>query len=483
MSEVARVAGPIACVGLALVLAAPRRELRIAGLAAWALGATGLVLYLMPSGHAALLAAGGLAGLVLASALAYLFRRWAWLLPVLALACVPARFEITVGDTEASLLVPLYGVVAGAALALGYDLLRGDRRSRELGVVAYPLGALVAWTGLSLLWTDDLREGAVQLLAFYLPFGLLAVSIARLPWNRRWLLALTAELGALALLFAGIGVYQWAARDVFWNPKVIVANAYAPSEYFFRVNSVFWDPSIYGRFLVVAILVGLVVVLHETGRRAALVVAAVVAALWLGLVVSFSQSSFFALIVGVVLAAARVWRWRAAAAVGLVAVVLISVGFSSPRVRDSLRDGGLDRVTSDRSSLIANGARLALAHPVGGVGVGAFKRGYAERYDLPGKEPKTAASHNTPVTVAAETGLPGLALLAWLAVAAALVMLRSLGQTLAGWTALAAGLALAAIAAHSLFYAAFFEDPMTWGAMALAALAAHARATRKEVAA
>jgi MFS family permease len=42
---------------------------------------------------------------------------------------------------------------------------------------------------------------------------------------------------------------------------VIVDNAYAPSSWFYRVNSVFYDPSIYGRFLVVAIVVGLALVL------------------------------------------------------------------------------------------------------------------------------------------------------------------------------------------------------------------------------
>ena len=55
----------------------------------------------------------------------------------------------------------------------------------------------------------------------------------------------------MAVVFAVVGIYQYVTRDVFWNPKVIVGNAYAP---FYRVNSVFWDPSIYGRFLVVAIL-------------------------------------------------------------------------------------------------------------------------------------------------------------------------------------------------------------------------------------
>ena len=226
-------------------------------------------------------------------------------------------------------------------------------------------------------------------------------------------------------------------------------------------------------------------VLQGAARRVALAATAAIVAIWIGLLFSFSQSSFFALVVGVLASAAVVWRWRAAAALGLVAVVVVTVGFSSPRVRHALTgnsEAGLEDVTSARSTLTANGVRLAAAHPLG-VGVGGFKRAYADRYDIPGREPKRAASHNTPVTVAAETGVPGLALFGWLLVTAFAVTFRGVRRTLAGRTALACGVALAAIAAHSLFYAAFFEDPMTWGAMALAALAAHARATRKEVAA
>ena len=66
-------------------------------------------------------------------------------------------------------------------------------------------------------------------------------------------LALGGLVGT-ALAYATVGMYQWVTRDVFWNPGIIVGNAYAP---FFRVNSVFWDPSIYGRYLAVAILVTL----------------------------------------------------------------------------------------------------------------------------------------------------------------------------------------------------------------------------------
>ena len=100
-----------------------------------------------------------------------------------------------------------------------------------------------------------------------LPFGLLAVSLARLPWRIGWVKVLYVQLAAMAFVFAAIGVWQYLTRNMFWNPKVIVDNAYAPSSWFYRVNSVFYDPSIYGRFLVVAILASLVLVLF--GRRAA----------------------------------------------------------------------------------------------------------------------------------------------------------------------------------------------------------------------
>jgi putative inorganic carbon (HCO3(-)) transporter len=478
-AELARVGGPLGAVGLAVLIAAPRRDLRIVGLAAWAVGGLALIPYLAPEGKGALLAAAAAVGLGAAAVGAVALRRWPWALALGALACTPARIPVDVGDVEeANLLVPLYGVVAAAALALGYDLLRGDHRARELGPLAWPLAAVVAWSGLSLLWSGDLREGSIDLLFFFLPFGLLAVCLARLSWSRAGLQLLYAALAAMALGFAAVGIYQWVTRDIFWNPKVDVSNAFAP---FYRVNSVFWDPSIYGRFLVIAILATLVIALCITRLEIVLGAAALTAVVWAGLLFSFSQSSFAALIAGVLLAAAFVWRWRSAAAVALAAVAMLTVGFSTPQVRDNLLDQsrrGLDRATSGRWGLIEDGARIALDHPLGGVGLGGFKDAYAERTGLRGEEPARAASHNTPITVAAETGLPGLALLVWLVAAAILTALRLAGRRrLTGRVSLFAALGVTAIAVHSLFYDAFFEDPMTWGLFALAALSAAAVAS------
>jgi putative inorganic carbon (HCO3(-)) transporter len=458
-------------VGLALLVVATRRDLRLAGLAAWVAGTGGLALYLAPDGREADLAAGAVAGALLALAGGYALVRWPWVLPPAALACVPIRIPVDIGAEDANLLLPLYLVIGSLVVALGWSLLRGDSRSRELGPIALPLAAVVAWTGIALLWTDDLREGAIFLAAFVLPFGLLALGIARLPWSRRGLLVLFGALVATALAYAGVGLYQWATREVFWNPKLKVDNAYAP---FFRVNSVFWDPSIYGRYLVVAILATLVLVL--LGLRERLVAAAVLAigALWTGLLFSFSQSSFAALIAGTFAAATVVWRWRAAAALGLVAAVLVTVGFATPQVRNSLLDeskSGLDKVTSGRAALVSNGLGIARDNPLVGVGTGGFKRAYADRTGLKGREPKKAASHSTPVTVAAEMGIPGLLLLGWLGVAALYAALRSAGRSDAGRTAVVAGLTLGAIAVHSLFYNALFEDPMAWGLLGLVALA------------
>lgn len=465
-AELARAGGVLAAAGLAVVFVAPGRWPRLGGLGAWALGGATLLLYLEPFGELDKLAAAAVALGAAGAGLAALFLRWPWLVALSALAVAPARIPLDLGGERVNLLLPLYVVVAGAAIALAWRLPQDNGRSRELGPLAWPAAAFVAWVGLSLAWAEDLRNGAVDLAAFYLPFGLLALVLARLPWSRRWLVGLAAQLAVMALIFAGIGIYQWATRDVFWNPKVIVGNVYAP---FFRVNSVFWDPSIYGRFLTLAVLMLLVLVLFGRGARFALAATAAIAVVWAGLFLSFSQSSFAALMAGLVAAGAIAWGRRAVIALGLVAVVLVSVGFSAPSVRTEIRND-LNRVTGGRSSLVANGARIAVDHPVGGVGLGSFERAYAERTGLRGEEPRRAASHNTPVTVAAETGAPGFALFLWLLVTALAVGFRRASHSFAGRASLIVALALLAIAVHSLFYNAFFEDPLAWGALGLAAL-------------
>jgi O-antigen ligase len=167
------------------------------------------------------------------------------------------------------------------------------------------------------------------------------------------------------------------------------------------------------------------------------------------------------------------WRRRAAIPLLLAVAALAVVTLGVPQVRHRfVGKAGLSHATSGRSGLVRNGVKLALHHPVVGVGAGGFKLSYARLTGLHGQEPKAAASHDTPITVAAETGFPGLALLVWLVGAGLLLCFRRNAVADAtGRARLGFGLALLAIVVHSLFYNALLEDPLFWGLLALAAVA------------
>jgi O-antigen ligase len=469
----AEIAGPIACIGLAVLLLARTRRNRIAGLCYAGVGTALLAASLAPSSRGELAAA--IAGvIVIGPLLAWLFRREPWLVAFLTLAFVPFR----IGFLGHSLLVPLYVVALGAAGLLLWQLVEGDDRTRELGIVSWPLALYLIWVGLSVMWSVNVHAAAIDLLAFYIPFTVLAVSIARLPWRQSRVRILYGELVAMALVFAVVGFYQYETKTIFENPKLNQSNIY---EAIFRVNSVFFDPSIYGRFLVVAMIATAVLIVRgRLSLRAGLAALAFIAVSWLGLLISFSQSSFAALLVAVFALAAVAWRWKSLFALAAVIVVAAGIAVAQPKLMHALRHhttSGLNKATSGRATLIAVGIKIARAHPTHGVGLGGFEHAYSK---LEGKSPRRSASHNTPVTVAAEEGVPGLLIYFWLVGALLLAAFRRIDHRTYGRLALAAGLALLAIFVHSLAYNDFFEDPTTWGLIGLIGLVSPLRVRARE---
>ena len=220
----------------------------------------------------------------------------------------------------------------------------------------------------------------------------------------------------------------------------------------------------------VGILASLVVVLFRRGDPLWQIAAALTIVItWVGLLPSFSQSSFLALMVGIAVAAVVAWGRRSLLLVGAVVVLLAVALAASPTIRHK---ASLSHVTSGRSTLVSTGLKVSYHHPLAGVGVGGFKRAYADLAHLRGKEPKAAASHTTPITVAAELGFPGLLLFIWLVVTAVALAFRRLGRDFDGAARLAFGLALVAILVHCIFYNALFEDPSFWGLLALVAVGA-----------
>jgi O-antigen ligase len=468
MMGLAEIAGPIACLGLAVLLLARTRKNRIAGLCYAAVGTVLLIASLSPASWPDV--AGGIAGaIVLAPLLAWVFRRQPWLIAYASLAFIPLRIHFLAHQ----LLVPLYAVALGAAALLLWQLVEGDQRNRELGIASWPLALYLGWIGISLEWSVDVHTAAIDLLAFYIPLTIIAISVARLPWDAKRVKLLYAELAAMALVFVAYGFYQYETRTIVQNLKLKTINAYAA---FFRVNSVFFDPSIYGRFLVIAIVPTVVLIIRgRLSTRQGLAALAFIVVTWLGLLISFSQSSFAALLVAVFAAAVVVWRWKSLLALAAVIVVAGGLTVTQPKLMHALRhhtSGGLNSATHGRASLIANGIRIAKAHPALGVGLGGFEHAYSKRTH---RTPKRSASHNTPVTVAAEQGAIGFILFFWLIGALLVAAFRRINHPVYGLLALSAGLGLLAIFVHSLAYNDFFEDPTTWLLIGLIALAAPLR--------
>jgi O-antigen ligase len=426
-----------------------------------------------------LAAAAGAAAVVAVVVLALVMHRWPSVLPVLAVAAVPFRVPIAIGGSTANLLVPLYGVVAAGVLAYAVPrafAAESEVSHRRAGPLEWALAAFLALYAIQASYSVDFERALENVVFFYVPFALLFVLISRIAWTRRLTVACMAVLVILALAFAGIGFVEYATRHLFLNPKVIASNQLQD---YFRVNSLFFDPNIYGRFLAIVMVLLVAWMIWAKRTRDVIVVAAVLAVLWGGLVLTLSQSSFASLLVGLAVLGGMRWSAKKALAMATV-VVLVGVAFvalAPGAIRLDLGDSkSANSATSGRYDLISGGVGLFADKPLEGWGSGSFPRQY-RRHEHVSAERATSASHTIPITVAAEQGLIGLA--AYLAVlACALWRLFRGARSLPARAGVAA--AFAALLAHTMMYAAFLEDPMTWTLLAVGsalAVAARARGT------
>jgi O-antigen ligase len=411
--------------------------------------------------HPSLAAAGAVGAVVALAALALLFdRRPAWL-PVAAAATLPFRVPIASGGSTANLLVPLYLVVAAGAAAYAVPRLLGRERpegGRAPGALEWSLAAVLALYGIQSAYSEDFGHALENVVFFYVPFALLFVLVARVEWTPRLARVCLGVLVVLALALVGVGFVEYATRHLFLNPKVIASNQL---EDYFRVNSLFFDPNIYGRFLAIVMLLVAAWLLWARRQREVVAGALLLAVLWGGLVLTFSQSSFTALLVGLAILGAMRWSVRWALILSGAALV-VAVGFvalAPGAVHLELGNSkSADKATSGRYDLIKGGLKLFEDAPLVGQGSGSFAREY-RRAEHVSPERAASASHTIPVTVAAEQGLLGL--VAYLALlAAALARLFRGARRVPERAAVAA--AFVALIAHSMMYAAFLEDPLTW---------------------
>ena len=426
------------------------------------------------------IAAAVIGALAIVAALALLIRRRPDAFPLLAVLALPFRLPISTGGRTVNLLIPLYLLIAAGILtrlASRGDSGAADRRrqgrSGERANVSPPwlarlltprglewllLGAVVLY-GVQALYSADHTKAAENLAFFYIPFGLLFALLRDVQWTRALVLRCLAVAVALAVIFAGIGFIEYYRKSLFLNPKVVAANEY---DNYFRVNSLFFDPSIYGRFLALVMIALTTVVLWTRSRRELLIGAGVLAWLMAGMITSFSESSIAALLLGLAVLAAYRWDllttvYISGALLAIAAVILLA---SPASLHFGLKGSGgsANNATSGRTNLVSGGLELFAKRPLEGYGSGSFETEYKRHSDTTA-ENATSASHTIPVTIAAEQGIPGLAVYLALLLVGFFVLFSGAGRS-PPRIALAA--CFAALVLHTWTYADFLEDPLTW---------------------
>jgi hypothetical protein len=414
----------------------------------------------------AVVAVSAVAAAVAVAALAVLMARLPTAFPILALALLPLRVPVEIGGETANLLIPLYAVIASGAIVW---LLRSAEPAREEPRVAvwlrWTLAATLVLYAIQSSFSEDVSNAIENAGFFLIPFAVLFVLLLEVRWTRRLLGHVLIAIGAMASLFAVIAIYQYAARDLFLNDDLFDSNQL---HVYFRVNSLFFDPNVLGRYLGLAI-VALAAWLAWGADRRTLILAAFTATLALGaLVFSFSISSFLALLAGLGTLALLRWHWQGALAFGAMAVVALGVlllagGAPSSEIEGRDIEGG-------HVPLAEGGIDLAEDRPFAGWGSGSFGAAFYEQID---KTAKTNVSHAEPITVAAEQGAVGL--LVYLGLLAAALMTLFGGRPGGSVARSAVAACFVAMLVHSIGYAAFAIDPATWSLLALG-IALRARA-------
>jgi O-antigen ligase len=417
--------------------------------------------------HALLAIAGIIVALALIAALAAILRSRTRLLALCAVVALPFRFSLISGGTGGVLLL-LYVVIAAGAFAL---VVWGERSEEPpVGWIERTLAIFVVLYAIGALYTPDLAKAAEEICFFLVPFSLLFVLLRRVRWDRALIERCAQAVVALALAFVAVAGVEYASR------RLLFHTALNSDQRFFRVNSLFYDPNIYGRFLALTMVLVATAMLWESSRRRVVLAAAVLAVLWLGLLGSVSQSSIVALLAGIaVIAAVRFPPRATAAAVAIVLAVVVAVAIGdSGRLHLNLSDtSSANNATSGRASLVKEGASLFADRPVAGFGSGSFSCEYLRHMNgtrtyacgSPSPAGVTSDSHTTPITIAAEQGTIGL--LAYVALLAAALLTLARGPLRNRPVRVAILAAFVALVVHSWAYADFLEDPITWTLLAV----------------
>jgi O-antigen ligase len=433
----------------------------------------------LPTLSAPLIGAGALAGLAALLVVAALFVRFPRAVMPAALATLAFRVPLEIGGDSVKLLLPLYLTIAGAVVANAWSYWRGRSVDAPRGpkLLDVTIVIFLGLYALQSLYAGEVSVATQNFCFFYAPFVLLYGLAARQKWDAALMRTCAVTLITVALVLVAAGFIEFAR-----GRYLITIGGSQPSDFdpYFRVQSLFFDPNIYGRFLAIVMLTITSVMLYTNKTQRVLGSALLLAILWAGLVLSLSQSSFAALLAGLITLAALRWKTKPVLLVTgavLLAGLIFALALPSVTGINLTNSKSAETTTSGRFDLVTGGVTLWGQKPFFGHGSGDFSNAYrakrlAKRTAY--GPAVTTKSHTAPLTVAAEQGIVGLAAFVALLVAGFGAVFRRVGKQDGprGRPGLVARVAVAsafvAIVVHSLAYAALLEDPLTWALLGFA---------------
>jgi len=332
--------------------------------------------------------------------------------------------------------------------------------------LTWPFLALLAialvqlWAGLS---TDPVatREAVLKLVANLLFFFLAGQLFNGQPQNRKALNHFGLVVTLLAIALAGFALAQWSLNKdpgmIYWTyrphgapfgPYVNHNNYSGLMEMLLPIAAAYllsrlWH---FGMVLVLWGGVGLAIIsVWVGGSKAGAVVLVVEGLLWVGILVSQQPRGvapkYLAALGGVALISAVAFSWLVAT--GRARGQAWSVFSSSNPLEVSLRD----RLRVGWDTL-----QMTRKHPLTGIGAGCFESVYPNYLGFPSELHWTHA-HNDLLEGVAETGLPGLVLLAVSFVLFLRLAFRQVKVRLrhgSGWVQMGAAVAVIGFLVHSL---------------------------------
>jgi O-antigen ligase len=427
--------------------------------------------------HPATLAAAAVLAALAVGVAVLAFTRLSWAFPVAVFAALPLRVPVHLGGETSHLLVPLYVVIAGGLIRFGFLALSGgrarvpagdDRRPNEQSLAGWPaavwlyrvLAATLVLYAIQATYSVDVSNAIENASFFLVPFAVMLALLGEVRWTPQILQGVLIAAAAMGLIFAGVAFYEYAARDLLLSRGDLLQSNQL--HLYFRVNSLFYDPNVFGRYLALTLVALGAYLAWSGGTRLPILAAIVSGVLLAALTISYSISSFAALIAGLLVVVGLRWGVRRGVAAGaavLVCGAIFLVATGTGRENVSSNDSS-STTTSGRVNLVSGGLELAGDRPAWGWGSGSFGAAFARHIE----RAKTTISHTEPITVAAEQGAIGLVVYAALVVLAGLVLLSGAGASAA---TTAVGACFVAMVVHSLGYAAFTIDPATWALLGM----------------